>query len=52
VVGHYCRDGVLVPHDRGSGDALSRRLTAAGDVSATIDSYARFMQVHLRGLRG
>jgi CubicO group peptidase (beta-lactamase class C family) len=52
VVGHYWHDGVLVPHDRGDGYALGPPLTAAGDVSATIDSYARFVQLHLRGLRG
>jgi CubicO group peptidase (beta-lactamase class C family) len=50
--GHYCRDDMLVPHDPGDGYALPSTLTAAGDVNATIESYARFVQLHLRGLRG
>ena len=51
-IGHYCRNGVLVAQTPGDGYALPPGLTPAGDVSATIDSYGRFVQLHLRGLRG
>lgn len=50
--GHYCRHDALVPHDHTDGYALPRTLAAAGDVNATIESYAKFVQLHLRGLRG
>ena len=51
-IGHYCRNGRLEPQTAGDGYALPPALTAAGDVSATIDGYAKFIQCHLRGLRG
>lgn len=51
-IGHYCRDGRLEPQTAVDEYALPPALTAAGDVSASIDGYARFVQCHLCGLRG
>ena len=51
-IGHYSRNGRLEPQTPDDGYALPPALTAAGDVCATIDGYARFVQCHLRGLRG
>jgi CubicO group peptidase (beta-lactamase class C family) len=51
-IGHYFRDGRLEPQTSDDGYALPPALTAAGDVCATIDGYAKFVQWHLRGLRG
>lgn len=50
--GHYERDGEMVRHDRSDGYALPPVLAPAGDVNAALGSYARFLQLHLRGLRG
>lgn len=50
--GHYARGGGLEVHDIRDGYRLPPALTAAGDLNATIDSYGRFVQLHLLGLRG
>ena len=52
LVGHYERDGDLIPHDRADGYLVHAAIAPAGDVSATIGAYGRFVQLHLRGLRG
>jgi CubicO group peptidase (beta-lactamase class C family) len=49
--GHYFRDGRL-DAQTDDGYSVPPALTGAGDVSSTIDGYARFVQCHLRGLRG
>ena len=50
LAGHYERDGKLVVHDHGDGYRLPEAIAPAGDVNATIGDYARFVQLHLRGL--
>jgi CubicO group peptidase (beta-lactamase class C family) len=52
LAGHYERDGALVRHDRGDGYRVHASIAPAGDVSAGVAAYARFVQLHLRGLRG
>jgi CubicO group peptidase (beta-lactamase class C family) len=52
IDGHYERDGELVRHDRSDGYVLHPAIRPAGDVNATIGDYARFVQLHLRGLLG
>jgi CubicO group peptidase (beta-lactamase class C family) len=52
LAGHYERDGALVPHDLADGYGVHTAIAPAGDVSATIEAYGRFVQLHLRGLRG
>jgi CubicO group peptidase (beta-lactamase class C family) len=52
LAGHYERDDKLVPHDRTDGYTVPVAIAPAGDVNATIGSYSRFVQLHLRGLRG
>jgi len=51
-VGHYFRNERLEPQLPGDGYVLPPALTAAGDVCATIEGYATFVQCQLRGLRG
>jgi D-alanyl-D-alanine carboxypeptidase len=51
LAGHYERDGELVPHERADGYRVHAAIAPAGDVSATIGAYGRFVQLHLRGLR-
>ena len=50
--GHVDEDGVLRPHDPDGPYHLGAETAPAGDVNASIDSYARFVQMHLRGLQG
>jgi CubicO group peptidase (beta-lactamase class C family) len=51
--GHFADDdGGLRPHDPDDGYRLGAVLAPAGDANAAIESYARFVQLHLRGLRG
>ena len=52
LAGHYERDGELVTHDQADGYRVHTAIAPAGDVSATIGAYGRFVQLHLRGLRG
>jgi CubicO group peptidase (beta-lactamase class C family) len=52
LAGHYERDGDLVPHDQADGYSVHKAIAPAGDVSATIGAYGRFVQLHLRGLCG
>jgi CubicO group peptidase (beta-lactamase class C family) len=52
LVGHYERDGALVPHDLADGYSVPAAIAPAGDVNTTIGAYGRFVQLHLRGLRG
>jgi CubicO group peptidase (beta-lactamase class C family) len=50
--GHTATDGELRPHDPDGPYRLGAETAPAGDVNASIRSYARFVQMHLRGLRG
>ena len=50
--GHYEREGRLVRHDQADGYCVPMSIAPAGDVNATIAAYGRFVQLHLRGLRG
>jgi len=50
--GHYERDGRLVRHNPTDGYCVPKSIAPAGDVNATIAAYGRFVQLHLRGLRG
>ena len=50
--GHFDRDGAFVPHDPHDAYQLSAPIRPAGDVHASLDGYARFLQLHLRGLSG
>jgi CubicO group peptidase (beta-lactamase class C family) len=52
VWGHTDDDGELKPSDPDGPYRLGPETAPAGDVSATIHSYAKFVQMHLRGLRG
>lgn len=52
VAGHRETDGGFSPHDLADGYALPPILAPAGDVHASIDGYARFVEAHLNGLRG
>jgi CubicO group peptidase (beta-lactamase class C family) len=52
VSGHRETDGGFSPHDVSDGYALPSILAPAGDVHASIDGYARFVEAHLNGLRG
>jgi CubicO group peptidase (beta-lactamase class C family) len=49
--GHYEREGQLDRHDQADGYRVPTAIAPAGDVNATIAAYARFVQLHLRGLR-
>jgi D-alanyl-D-alanine carboxypeptidase len=51
LAGHYERSGELVRHDQTDGYDVPDAIAPAGDVSATIAAYGRFVQLHLRGLR-
>ena len=50
--GHYEREGRLVRHDHADGYSVPTSIAPAGDLNATIAAYGRFVQLHLRGLRG
>jgi len=50
--GHWLEDGLLRPHDPHDEYQLPSIIAPAGDVSMSIGDYARFVQLHLRGLRG
>jgi CubicO group peptidase (beta-lactamase class C family) len=51
--GHFADgDGSLRPHDPDDDYRLGAVLAPAGDVNSAIEPYARFVQAHLRGLRG
>jgi len=50
--GHYDRDGTFVPHDPTDSYQLPAPIRPAGDVNASLEGYARFLEFHLRGLRG
>jgi CubicO group peptidase (beta-lactamase class C family) len=51
IAGHYERAGQLVQHDQADGYRVHVAIAPAGDVSASIGAYGRFVQLHLRGLR-
>jgi len=50
--GHLDENGELRPHDPDGPYRLGAETAPAGDVNASIRSYAEFVQMHLRGLRG
>ncbi len=50
--GHLDEDGKLRPHDPDGPYRLGAETAPAGDVNASIRSYAEFVQMHLRGLQG
>jgi CubicO group peptidase (beta-lactamase class C family) len=50
--GHFDDDGSLRPHDPDDGYRLGAVLAPAGDVNASIRSYAEFVRLHLAGLQG
>jgi CubicO group peptidase (beta-lactamase class C family) len=50
--GHYVVSGVLTPHPPDDAYQLNEILKPAGDVHVSIADFARFVQMHLRGLRG
>ena len=50
--GHLDENGELRPHDPDGPYQLGAAIAPAGDVNATIRSYAEFVQTHLRGLQG
>jgi CubicO group peptidase (beta-lactamase class C family) len=50
--GHVEEDGELRPHDPDGPYRLGAETAPAGDVNASISSYAEFVQMHLRGLQG
>jgi CubicO group peptidase (beta-lactamase class C family) len=50
--GHFDRAGMFVPHDPEDAYQLSAPIRPAGDVHASLEGYARFLQLHLRGLNG
>jgi CubicO group peptidase (beta-lactamase class C family) len=52
VWGHAEENGRWRPVDPGGPYRLPAELAPAGDVNASIGSYATFVQMHLRGLRG
>ena len=50
--GHRDRRGALQPHDPNSPYDLGPLIAPAGDVHMSMPDYGRFLQLHLRGLRG
>jgi len=50
--GHYVRDGEIIPQHPDGNYQLESFLASAGDVSASISAYGRFLQMNLRGLQG
>lgn len=50
--GHLGEEGDWRPHPPNDAYQLSPCLAPAGDVGLSISDYGRFLQVHLRGLRG
>jgi CubicO group peptidase (beta-lactamase class C family) len=50
--GHTDEGGELRPHDPDGSYRLGAEAAPAGDVNASIRSYAEFVRMHLRGLQG
>ena len=51
VWGHRIENGSLTPHSPQE-DPLPAILAPAGDVALSMEDYGRYLQMHLRGLRG
>ena len=50
--GHVEEIGMLRPHDPDGPYQVGAEIAPAGDVNASLDSYARFVQMHMGGLQG
>src|SRR5205085_240391 len=50
--GHWQQGGKLAPNDPHGKYHLPAAIAPAGDLSLSIGDYARFVQLHLRGLAG
>ena len=50
--GHWIRVGTMTAHDPSDGYRLPAIIAPAGDVNMSVVDYARFVQLHLRGLLG
>ncbi|MEJ7810105.1 MAG: serine hydrolase domain-containing protein [Gemmatimonadaceae bacterium] len=50
--GHWLRGAGLAPHDPRDAYRIPTVIAPAGDVNMSLGDYARFVQLHLRGLMG